>query len=547
MADRNHSSQHVIACGLTHLLCEQGLLSTEHALRAEQMAHKNNVPLVSCLVRNQFISSDVILQACETHFKLPSTELTHFDPQLLNDGTMDPALADRYHVLPIARDEHSLQIALSDPTDHAAIAAVRFHTGLRIHPVVVNEKDLDRLLHTHCRPNILYSQLKAALARMETPPAEDHDDNYLQEEPVIQFVNQLLADAVAQQVSDIHIESFAACCRIRFRRDGLLHETATLPQSFAARIITRLKIMANLDIAEKRLPQDGRLLFEHQLKTDIRVSTCPGLHGEHIALRILRHAAAQLPLSQLGMTETQLTLFQQALQRPQGLILVTGPTGSGKTATLYSALQQLNQTDKNILTVEDPVEIELPGITQVHVNTRIGLDFAATLRAFLRQDPDIIMVGEIRDTETAAIAVQAAQTGHLVLSTLHTNNAMDTIKRLLAMRVPSYQLAGSLTLIAAQRLVRKVCQHCLQQNSCEYCRHGYDGRTGIFEMLPISPAVRQLLLEEAEPARIEKQLLAESHVTLPEAGMEKVNAGITSYAELIRVAGECDYASLPAA
>lgn len=362
-------------------------------------------------------------------------------------------------------------------------------------------------------------------------------DDLSNDEPVIQFVNRLLNDAVTQLVSDIHLESFIDSCRIRFRRDGLLYESARLPKHFALRIMTRLKIMAQLDISEKRLPQDGRLLFQHKEHIDLRISTCPGIHGEKIVLRILRHLARQHSLHELGMSARQCDIFEHALRQPQGLILVTGPTGSGKTATLYSALQILNQPEKNILTVEDPVEIDVNGMTQVPVNARIGLTFATVLRAFLRQDPDVIMIGEIRDAETAAIALQAAQTGHLVLSTLHTNHAVDTLKRLQTLQITPNQLAGSLILLAAQRLVRKQCPHC-ERMGCTHCRDGYQGRTGLFEIIPISAQTNQLMLEQSTLTEIMNQLTSEQHENLLESGHAKVKANITTQHELLRVLGD---------
>lgn len=521
---------------LTHVLCEYGLLTIEQAHQAEQMAARLDIPIISCLVRNHFVSSDEIFEICRQHFKMPAADLSAYDASLLHDETIQLALIDRYHILPLQKDLHSLHIAVSDPTDHASITAISFHTGLRIHLLLAKESELDRIIHTHCRPNIIYSELKSALARMNSKYHDPQMEDDLQDdEPVIHFVNQLLTDAAHKRVSDIHIETFSSYCRIRFRLDGLLYETASLPQAFSSRIITRLKIMANLDIAEKRLPQDGRFLFQNN--TDIRISTCPALHGENTVLRILRHASQQLPLAELGMNSQQLDNFQQALQKPQGLMIVTGPTGSGKTATLYSALQTLNQADKNILTVEDPVEIELPGVTQVNVNAKIKLDFAAVLRSFLRQDPDIIMVGEIRDAETAAIAVQAAQTGHLVLSTLHSNSAVDAIKRLLSLHISPCQLAGALTLIAAQRLVRKLCLHCQFLSGCEYCQHGFSGRTGIFEVLPVTAAVTQLLLEGADLAAIEQQFVHENFTTMAQSGVQKIENGVTSQSELARILG----------
>lgn len=537
------TSHYVITHGLTHLLCQLELLSPEHALRAEQLSHQDHIPVVSCLVRNKFIDSEVIMQACSQQFKLPVVNLKPYHDTLLQDGTLDSSLADKYHILPLKKDGHSLQIAMSDPTDHAAIAAIRFHTSLRIYPVIANETELDRLIQTHCRPNILYSQLKSAISRIEQKHQKTNDEIQHEDEPVVQFVDQLLRDAVHNEVSDVHFESFSSDCRVRFRRDGILYESVTLPPEFMLRVITRLKIMAQMDISEKRLPQDGRLQFQHEQTIHIRASTCPGLQGENMVLRLLRHSNLQFPLSELGMHPQQLNLFTDILQRPQGLILVTGPTGSGKTATLYSALHLLNTPEKNIVTIEDPVEIELPGVRQININQRIGLEFPSALRSILRQDPDVIMIGEIRDTETAAIAVQAAQTGHLVLSTLHTNSAADTIKRLLALQIQPCHLAGALSLIVAQRLIRKSCTYCRKNltNSepeiCPHCHHGFHGRTGIFEVIPVSLSVTQLLLDQRDLSSIERQLSSEGYPSIFNSGMEKVNLGITTYNELLRVAG----------
>lgn len=449
-------------------------------------------------------------------------DLKNYDPEWLHQSQIKPEIIERYHVIPLHQDEHILHLGMTDLTNHEAISAIGFHTGLRIQPVLVNKDALNKIINTLCRPNILYSQLETALAKI-TPTEEknsmsDHLDS--NDGPVIEFVDHLIKDAVAKHVSDIHIEPFENQCRIRFRRDGMLYNAALIPLHLATQVNTRLKIMSQLNIAEKRMPQDGRFKVYAGKKIDIRINTCPVLFGEKIALRILDAKDSALAIPSLGMTGDQQTLFIDKLARSHGLILVTGPTGSGKTMTLYSALHHLNQTEKNISTVEDPVEIELSGINQVNINPRIGLNFSTILKTILRQDPDIIMIGEIRDKETASIAVQAAQTGHLVLSTLHTNNASEAISRLQSMGISAYEFANITSLIIAQRLVRTLCAHCKHMDGCEYCCHGYTGRTGIFELLPVEQ---------------DKQY---DYLKLWDAGMRKVNGGITTHAELIRVLGE---------
>ncbi len=388
-----------------------------------------------------------------------------------------------------------------------------------------------------------------------------HDDD-----AIIQAINHLLQDAIAQQISDIHFEPYETFYRVRFRRDGLLIEIGRPPLDVSARLTVRLKVMAELDIAERRLPQDGRFKFTNDSKTDIdiRVSTCPTLFGEKIVLRLLDPAQLNLEWDQLGYDPKQKQLFLDAIARPQGMVLVTGPTGSGKTVSLYTALRQLNTTDKNLLTVEDPVEIYLPGVNQVMVNRKAGLHFPQALRAFLRQDPDIMMVGEIRDLETADIAIKAAQTGHLVLSTLHTNSAADTLVRLFNMGVAPFNLAASVSLIISQRLARCLCSHCkiphtlpdtileemdilyktdklgmtsntFQANTdgCQHCHQGYSGRIGIFEVMPITTAVREKILT-GTATEIAQQAEKEGMLTLQATGFKKVLAGMTSLSELSR-------------
>lgn len=360
-------------------------------------------------------------------------------------------------------------------------------------------------------------------------------------ESIINFVNRFLQDAIHKHASDIHIEPYDQHCRLRFRHNGFLHEVATLPSSLANQITLRLKVMANLNIAEKRLPQDGHIsLAQH----DIRMSTCPTIHGEKIVLRLLDSKAFHINLDQLGLTHSQKQLFQNKLMQAQGLILVTGPTGSGKTVTLYSALHYLNKIEKNIVTIEDPVEIELKGINQVNINPKIGLDTTTVLRSFLRQDPDIIMVGEIRDAATANIAIQAAQTGHLVLSSLHANYAIESILRLQQFGIATHPIMSSLTLIIAQRLVRQLCQHCKRLDSngisfqpvgCNECYLGFKERIGIFELIPLTPSLAQLLFANLSTNEILQYLKKENCMLLAEAGWEKVRCGLTTENEINRV------------
>ncbi len=553
--DANHANLH----GLIAYLVRDGLLDEKTAQSAIQAASKQALPLTVHLIKSAILTSEQILQYCARQFRLPVFDLNEYDYSWLRHSVIHPELIYRYRVVPLKCENNILCLGITDPTNQDAIAAIAFHTGLRIQPYLVSETGLDRIINRHCQSILLTSQLESALAKIS--PVEEKSSQYEITEnddgPVSEFVQCLIRDALENQVSDIHIEPYHQHCRIRFRRNGLLYAAADTPPHLAARIITRLKIMAGLNIAERRLPQDGRL-YLRESRVDIRLNTCPTLHGEKLVLRIL-DANINLDITRLGMQRAQTELFLSRLNQPQGLILVTGPTGSGKTVTLYSALHHLNQIEKNISSVEDPVEIELPGVNQININPRIGLDFAAVLRTLLRQDPDIIMVGEIRDIETATIAMQAAQTGHLVLSTLHTNNAAETIIRLQSMGISACHFITSVSLIMAQRLIRKLCQHCKQPDStssrlldkqlpdpphtiyrahgCEHCHQGYQGRTGIFELIPITDKIAQCIQSPASSMDIQSIIRDEKWMLLWEAGLDAVKSGITSYAELLRVAG----------
>lgn len=355
---------------------------------------------------------------------------------------------------------------------------------------------------------------------------------------LINFVDQVLRDAVSYHASDIHFEPYDECYRIRFRIDGLLSEVRKISKEFGLRLSTRFKVMANLDIAERRLPQDGRFTWiSADLVRDCRLSVCPTLFGEKLVVRILNPTNAPLNLEYLGLNAREQSIFCKYIHMPQGLVLVTGPTGSGKTLTLYTVLNILNETAKNISTVEDPIEISLYGINQVEVNNKIGLDFAKVLRAFLRQDPDVIMIGEIRDLETAQIAIRAAYTGHLVLATLHTNSAISSLIRLLNMGIPAFDLSSAVSLIIAQRLVRKLCMYCKRQDGlgCEYCNNGYSGRMAIFEMLPIVPVISEIILSGCSQADIEKQMQILDMPVLYEKALKLVSDGVINLEEVNRV------------
>jgi len=524
---------------ITDCLQQDGLLDAAAIPALLKSAALQKRSLITYLVRANILSSESILACCAKHFALPIYDMDLFDIAHLQTDRISIELMVKYRIIPIAFEETTFHVGIADPTDSVALSALRFLTGLFISPMLVSEAKLDKLLASLSR-SIHFEQ-----AISKVTPIEDPSSHYLLNEPddgpISEFATQLLDDAISQRASDIHIEPYTEHCRIRFRCDGLLHEVTTTPPHFAARLITRLKVMSHLNIAERRLPQDGRLSLQ-TANMDVRINTCPTLSGEKIVLRLLDTNKIKLDVDRLGMTHTQKKIFLSKLTQPQGLILVTGPTGSGKTITLYSALHYLNQIEKNISSVEDPVEMELPGINQINVNPRIGLDFADVLRSLLRQDPDIIMIGEIRDTQTAAIAMQAAQTGHLVLSTLHTNNAIETITRLQSMDIAAHHFINAVSLIIAQRLVRKLCVHCKTDTNtpigCKHCYQGYQDRIGVFELIPITEKIASHILSGANTIQLKKIIHEEQWMSLWESGRQLVQQGITSYAELLRIIGK---------
>lgn len=424
--------------GLASVLTQLGLLSNESAQQAQENAQVLNMPFISYVVKNHLVASDAILKHCANFFDLTIFDLKNYEKKWLHESKLSLDFVRQYHAVPLKIKNQTLQLGLSDPTRHEAVDAAGFFAKMSVKIVLVAEDALQRLidmeLNAHAQKKLELISLKELADEENLTHVHEKITHY--DEPLIQFVNQLIQNALHQNASDIHIEPFQLSCRIRFRLDGVLQQITEIPSNLAARLATRLKVMAKLDITERRLPQDGRFQIHF---VDVRISTCPVLHGEKIVLRILDTKKTALGLDELGLLDTQKEQLLQALNQPQGLILVTGPTGSGKTVTLYSALQYLNHLDRNISTVEDPVEIQLHGINQVNINTKINLHFSTTLRALLRQDPDVLMVGEIRDPETAEIAIQAAHTGHLVLATLHTNSAAEAVTRLQAMGIAGYR------------------------------------------------------------------------------------------------------------
>jgi type IV pilus assembly protein PilB len=559
--------------GLAKGLINRSLLTEDRALKCADEAARKNIPLVSYLVNTGTLQGLEIATAMAEEFAVPLLDLSVFLPAYLPVKAVSEKLILAHHVLPLFKRGHRLFLAVADPSQYAAFEEIKFHSGMTIEIVVVEEEKLvkaieaavdaaDTTFKDLLSVNLDSINLTASEGtKGPVDPGADPDDA-----PVVRFVNKVLLDAIKKGASDIHFEPYEKEFRIRYRNDGMLHEIASPPINLAGRIAARLKVMSRMDIAERRVPQDGRIKLEisKQRAIDFRVNTCPTLFGEKIVLRILDPTSARIGIERLGFEPEQRVHFLEAINKPYGMILVTGPTGSGKTVTLYTGLNILNTSDQNISTVEDPVEITVPGINQVNVNVKTGLTFAEALRAFLRQDPDIIMVGEIRDLETAEIAVKAAQTGHLVLSTLHTNDAPQTLNRLMQMGIPPFNIAASVLLILAQRLARRLCEYCKKPldlppetlleagfkeddldglvvygpGECENCVKGYKGRVGIYQVMPITETLSRIILEGANVTRIAEQSALEGIDDLRASGLKKVKAGVTSLAEVDRITRE---------
>lgn len=532
--------------GLASYLVHHQFLEIHEAELYEKEAKKQAVSLITYLVKNSILSAKSILDCCSKTFNLPIFDLREFE---LDEIGLNAEFMQRWRVIPLKKTNKTIYIGISDPTNRLAINAVEFCTGLTPVTHLVLEDQLDTLLNKYNEALANHHQFEISLLKdliQEEAKTVIQENSIHYDEPLIKVVNHVIQFAFQQTASDIHIEPFETFCQIRYRQDGILYEMATIPINLAQRVATRLKVMAGLDISERRMPQDGRFQFENK---DIRINTCPTLFGEKIVLRLLNKLT--LTIDELGLTSHQKIIFFRKISQPNGMILVTGPTGSGKTVTLYAALKALNNKEKNILTIEEPVEIQLEGINQVNVNSKIGLQFATALRSFLRQDPDILMVGEIRDLETAEIAIQAAQTGHLVLSTLHTNSAIETITRLISMGVPAYNIISSVSLIIAQRLLRKLCNHCKQVDTfsssssqiyhavgCSQCLQGYSGRIAVYECLLLNENLKKLILMNENLNTLAENARKEGFISLHDMAVEKIKEGVTSLVEVHRVIGK---------
>ena len=559
------NNRNVTLTGLARRFVDDGLLDEETAKDAFLQASQNRIPLITYLTQNQLADSSKLAFSAAMEFGVSVMDLDSFLPEMMPDKVVDEKLLRKHNALPLYKRGNRLFIAVSDPTNIQALDEIKFNTGLSTDAILVDDAKLraaiDRYLESH--DSTMGDLEDADLEGVETEGGDHEDDDgsvsttEVDDAPIVKYVNKMLLDAIRGGASDIHFEPYEKAYRVRYRTDGILKEVSRPSIKLAPKISARVKIMAQLDISERRVPQDGRikLKLSKTKAIDFRVNTLPTLWGEKIVLRILDPSQAQLGIDVLGYEEDQKEMYLEALEQPQGMILVTGPTGSGKTVSLYTGLNILNTTERNISTAEDPAEINLEGINQVNVNTKVGLGFAEALRAFLRQDPDVIMVGEIRDLETANIAIKAAQTGHLVLSTLHTNSAAETLTRMMNMGVPAFNIATSVSLIIAQRLGRRLCNSCKQPSDvpqdvllkegftqeqidtgftlyrpkgCDKCNGGYKGRVGIYEVVRITDELANMIMEEASSIKIAKQAQAEGFRNLRQSALMKVIQGVTS-------------------
>ncbi len=558
--------------GLARQLVNAGLLSQDAMQKALAESQQEKSPLIGVLVQRKLVKSSDLARFISQEFGDPLFDLDALDPSVIPKDLIDEKLVRQHQVLPLFQRGTRLFVAMSDPSRVDAIDAISFGTRLAVETVVVEDDKLSRLIE---------STFGAGLGQLDggdigdldfDDPEAKKDDGVeagggSEEAPIVKFVNKLLIDAIRMGASDLHFEHYEKTYRVRYRVDGVMREIAKPPVQLAGKLAARLKVMSQMDISERRVPQDGRikLKLSKTKAIDFRVNSLPTLFGEKLVLRILDPSSAMLGIDALGYEPDQKALFMDALEKPQGMLLITGPTGSGKTVSLYTGLNILNTVENNISTAEDPVEINLEGINQVNVNPKVGLNFSTALKSFLRQDPDIIMVGEIRDLETAEIAIKAAQTGHMVMSTLHTNSAPETLTRLRNMGVPSFNIATSVNLVIAQRLARRLCSTCKQPASiptqsllemgftqadlatgftvyqpvgCSDCRDGYRGRVGIYEVMKVTPEIARIIMEDGNAIEIADASARAGFANLRRSGLKKVMEGVTSLQEVNRVTSE---------
>jgi len=558
----------VVLTGLAKQLVVAELLTEKTAQKAYEQARRDKVSLVHHLVETKLLKSITLAEVASDQFGIPFLDLGTLDKETQPKGLVSEKLIRQHCALPLWRRGNKLFVGISDPTNHQAITDIQFSTGLTTEAILVEDDKLTIAIDKFFDGSAGMGDLADVDLGLEIEAVDESKETAIggqdaDDAPVVRFVNKMLMDAIRLGSSDLHFEPYEKIFRVRLRTDGILHEVAKPPIHLAGRIAARLKVMASLDISERRKPQDGRikLRISKNRAIDFRVNTLPTLWGEKIVMRILDPTTAQMGIDALGYEPEQKALYLEALRQPQGMILVTGPTGSGKTVSLYTGLNILNTVDINISTAEDPVEINLEGINQVNVNPRQGMDFSQALRAFLRQDPDVIMVGEIRDLETAEIAIKASQTGHMVLSTLHTNSAAETLTRLHHMGVAAFNIATAINLIIAQRLARKLCTHCkkaveIPQETliaegfpeaqigsfqlyspvgCEHCNSGYKGRVGIYEVVKSTPALERVIMEEGNSIQISEQMRKDGFNDLRTSGLMKAMQGVTSLEEINRV------------
>lgn len=559
--------------GINRRLVDEGILTAQQMQTALDSAKKNQKKIIPYLIEHLNVSPLTLAEFSAQEFGEPFFDLNSFNVELLAKDAVDKNLIDRHQVLPLFQRGNHLYVATSDPTDMEALDAIRLNCKMNVHPVIVEyhklEKIIEKIIAESETFNFGDEDLDVDLVDNDPSNNSDEDNEPSGDDsPIVKYINKLLVDAIRMGASDLYFEPYEKTYRVRYRVDGVLRHIANPPLQLTNRIASRLKVMSQMDISEKRIPQDGRikLKLSKTKAIDFRVNSLPTLFGEKLVLRILDASSAMLGIDALGYEEDQKQLFMEALDKPQGMLLITGPTGSGKTVSLYTGLNILNTESSNISTAEDPVEINLEGINQVNVNTKVGLTFSAALKSFLRQDPDIIMVGEIRDLETAEIAIKAAQTGHMVMSTLHTNSAPETLTRLRNMGVPSFNIATSVNLVIAQRLARRLCTHCkapadipkhsllemgfteqdladpdlqiFQPVGCSECREGYKGRVGIYEVMKVTPEISKIIMEDGNALDIAAASERMGFNNLRRSGLIKVINGLTSLQEINRVTSE---------